>query len=689
MTAMYNSLGEIVCDVARIIKPPERITVSQAAEKYRYLYNPGSYTGPWKNEMTPYMVEPMDVLGDRHYEACIFAGPAQCGKTDALIINFWLYNTVCDPMDQMLVQTSQSTARDFSKRRIDRLHRHSKKCGEQLLARRDADNTYDKYYRSGAIGTLSWPSINELSGRPIGRMTLTDYDRMPEDIDGEGSPFDLARKRATTFGSSAMTLAESSPGYEITDPKYKIAKGSHEAPPTRGILSLYNQGDRRRWHWPCVHCKEYFEPTFDKLVWDGSEKDFSKAAATTLMQCPHCNRDIEHRHKYEMNLMGVWLKEGQRVINGEVVGVGLVSEIASFWLQGVAAAFISWEKIVLRYLKAMDIYERLGTEEALKSTVNTDQGCPYMLMSLADMRTPEELQDRAQDFTERTVPQDVRFLLAEVDVQGNRFEVMVVGQKPNKDRVVVDRFAITKSKRKDRDGDPLPVDPGAYPEDWKLLVDQVINKTYPLDDDSGRYMRIKMTGCDSGGKAGVTEKAYDFWKKVVRKNGLANRFHLLRGEPKLAAPRIEVRYPDNSGRKDRKAEARGEIPVLFINSNMMKDALDKDLRRTEPGGGLIEFPSWLPDEFYQELCVEIKNRNGKWEAPKGERNESWDLLYYDRALFIKVGGEAIDWNAPPTWAQEWDHNSLVSEDAKPAFTKTVASSFDMESLGKELGGDEL
>ena len=43
------------------------------------------------------------------------------------------------------------------------------------------------------------------------RVLLTDYDRMPDDVDGEGSPFDLARGRTRTFGSRAYVVAESSP----------------------------------------------------------------------------------------------------------------------------------------------------------------------------------------------------------------------------------------------------------------------------------------------------------------------------------------------------------------------------------------------------------------------------------------------------------------------------------------------
>nr|ESH07753.1 phage terminase large subunit [Salmonella enterica subsp. enterica serovar Give str. 564] len=96
-------------------------------------------------------------------------------------------------------------------------------------------------------------------------MALTDYDRFPEDIDGEGDGFSLASKRTTTFMSAGMTLAESSPGREITDVKWRRSS-PHEAPPTTGILSLYNRGDRRRWYWPCPHCGDWFQSAMENMV---------------------------------------------------------------------------------------------------------------------------------------------------------------------------------------------------------------------------------------------------------------------------------------------------------------------------------------------------------------------------------------------------------------------------------------
>ena len=84
----YRCISELILSLKVILEPPERLTVSQWAEKYRYVNNRGSYVGYWKNSTTPYMVEPMDTLGSPVHDAVIMVAPAQCGKTDALIVNW-------------------------------------------------------------------------------------------------------------------------------------------------------------------------------------------------------------------------------------------------------------------------------------------------------------------------------------------------------------------------------------------------------------------------------------------------------------------------------------------------------------------------------------------------------------------------------------------------------------------------
>lgn len=692
-TKNFNSVRDIIANLGEQLRPPERMTVHQAAARYRYVNQPGSYVGPWSNQVAPYMVEVMNTLVSRDYNLLAFVGPAQSSKTDSIVINGITYRVVVDPMDMIVYCPTGTAARDFSIRRVDRLHRHSVAVGQALLPGSDSDNTFDKHYSSGMMLTLSWPSVTELAGRPVGFVLMTDFDRMPDDVDGDGNPFDLGSKRTTTFGSFAMCAAESSPSRPVLDPKWMPdPKQPHAAPPCEGIVALYNRGDRRRWQWPCPHCDAYFEGKFEHLEWEQHEGWSNlEMAETVFMRCPHCGHPIYFDSRYEMQQWGVWVPEGMEVdMFGRLIGKKPRTNFASFWLRGVAAAFVTWTKLVTTYLDAHDEYERTKSEEALKKFWNNDMGEPYVPKSLDGIRLPETLKSRATNNPEQMVPEGVRFLLASVDVQKNMFRVQVAGVRPGNpfDMVLIDTFDIRKSKRVDVDGDTLWVKPATYLEDWDLIEEKVMLKEYELADHSGRRMRIKHTVCDSGGMAGSTDNAYDFWRKM-RDEGKNGRFMLVKGEPKISAPRTYVDYPD-SKRKDNKSAARGEIPVLFLNSNLLKDRLNNMLDCVVPGKGMFEIPNWAPNYVYEELCAEFKDKNGKWECPKGTRNEEWDLSYYNIGQCISsriVGIEGLDWDNPPTWAQDWDYNSMiVNPQDNRNFADKVQSGYDFARLGKLLAG---
>lgn len=682
MQKSYDTMADIVSEVMPILKPPERLSVSEAANKYRKINNVGSYVGKWKNDTVPYMVEPMDTLGSREYNALIFGGPAQCGKTDSLFPNWLLHNIIGDGADMIFYQTSQAVARSYSKMKIDRLHRDTKKIGDMLMNTSDADNTHDKKYKNGAILSLSWPTINEMSGKAVGLVGLSDYDRMPLSVDMNGSPFDLARGRTTTFGDFAMTMAESSPGYSVSDLN-KIAKHPHEAPAAPGIAALYNRGDMRRWYWPCNSCGNFYEPRFKYLTWVDSD-DVQECAESAMMQCPLCKEGLMHHDdKYEINKAGVWLKKGESINkDGVKSGVANKNDIASFWLYGVAAAFSSWESLVRKYIKAEQEYERTGDQESLKVTVNTDQGDVYYARGSGLSRTPEELKDKSVDFgsLEPVVPQGVAFIIGTVDVQARKFVVQVQGIIPAKnsalshDIVVIDRFDVTKSDRRDNEGDRLELDPSSYIEDWHLLKEKVICRSYMLGDGSGRRMFMKMTACDSGGKSGVTPTAYKFWS-YLKSEGLAGKFMLVKGHSRAGAPRAKISYPDNDI-KGVPPELTGTVPVLMLQSNKLKDELDSSLNRKE-AGGMIVFSHLLPDNFYSELTVEMRMPCGKWENPKKLNNESMDLLYYCIGVcyYLRVG--FINWSDPVGWAKCWDENDLVvDKESDNKFIPTKKNDYD-------------
>ncbi|SLN77577.1 phage terminase large subunit family protein [Oceanibacterium hippocampi] len=643
----HRSARSIRAEAAEALLPPKRYTVAEAAERYRRLNNAPTYVGPWRNEKTPYMVGPMEAITARDREAVIFVGPAQSGKTDALIVNAIAHAVTCDPMDMMVVQTSQAEARDFSRRRVDRLNRDSEAVGSRSIARRD--NVHDKEYAGGMILSLGWPAISQLSGKPIPRMLLTDYDRMPADVDGEGEPFDLAAKRTTTFGSLGLTLAESSPGRPIIEPGWECPPGSHLAPPVAGgILALYNRGDRQRWHWPCPHCGETFEGSFKLLDWPkGAPPEM--AAAATRMVCPRNGCIIEPGERDGMNARGRWVAEDP----------GAASRVASYWLKGTAAAWVTWPQLVYRYVTALEAFERSGDENALRTTINVDQGEPYLPAALAaeSALDPAVLAARAEDFPLGRVPAGAGFLTASIDVQGNRFEAQVVAWGAAGERWVIAHEEIFEAP-----GGGRMVQPASFDEDWDLLFAAVLERAWPLADDPARGMMPRFTVCDMQGEPGVTTRALDFARRV-KARGLGPRFRLLRGASSANAPRLAETYPD-SRRKDRHAGARGEIPVLQLHPWLLKDEVFTALGRTVPGTEFVHLPAALrdpepPHHWFDQLAAEVRKPDG-WHRRRN-RNEAWDLLVYNRAAWLFLKADKMDWETRPAFARrEADNPFLVA-----------------------------
>lgn len=689
---MYGNAAEVRREIAALARPPVRMRVSEAAEKFVRTRSSGGTPTNWSATVTPYMVEPMDLLTSRDFEAIVFVGPARTGKTQALIDCTSGYTITCDPSDMMITQISQEKAKDFSKLRINYMLRHSPDIGAQQTVRKQDDNVHEKFFKAGNVLKISWPTVKQLSSSEFKYVVLTDYDRMPQDVDKEGSPFALAQKRTQTYLSRGMTIAESSPGHEVLDPKW-TPRTAHEAPPTRGILALYNLGDRRRLYMPCPHCGEYFLPApgieafHFKLNKDLFGHTDPQLTDPVHLVCTANGCLIEEKHKHAMNAAAMWVPEGCHVEHRDgqpvLAGEPRKSKIASFWLPGAAAAYQSWENIVQRYLNALHTYDVTGEEEALKTTTNVDQGTAYLPRRLQSQTSSSDLEKRAEDLPKRQVPDGVRFLQALVDVQGNRFVVQVIGYGIGLESWLVDRFDIHISNRM-AGGEPMQLDPAAYVEDWDLLIEKVIKRSYPLADGTGRRMAVLVTGCDSGGKAGVTDRAYEFWRKLRRK-GLDKRFYLLKGErplPNARKPMAQKSYPDNTQRKDRKAAARGDVPIWLLNTTLLKDAVAADMKRTERGPRFMHYPDWLPMTFYEELVAEVRVEKG-WDNPTRARNESFDLYAYGRgthqAVLIEHKMTSVDWENPPHWAAEWNNNSQVNlevkekQPVKPA-SKPAASS---------------
>ncbi|HFU0035263.1 TPA: phage terminase large subunit family protein [Escherichia coli] len=655
-------------DSGYILRAPRRMQVADAVAQYMRVPMGAGNSVPWDPLVAPYVIEPMNCLASREYDAVIFVGPARTGKTIGLIDGWVIYNVICDPADMLIIQMTEEKAREHSKKRLARTFRVSPEVVSRLSPNKNDNNVYDRTFLAGNYLKIGWPSVNIMSSSDYKCVALTDYDRFPEDIDGEGDAFSLASKRTTTFMSSGMTLVESSPGRDVKDVKWRRTS-PHEAPPTTGILSLYNRGDRRRWYWPCPHCGEYFQPCGDVVAGFRDIADPVLASEAAYIQCPSCSGRIMPEQKRELNGRGVWLRDGESInADGSRYGDPRRSRIASFWMEGPAAAYQTLSQLVYKLLTAEQEYETTGSEETLKTVINTDWGLPYLPRASMEQRESELLEQRAEPVPSRSVPDGVNFLVATVDVQAGRhrrFVVQVTGYGSRGERWIIDRYNITQSLRGDSDGESQRIDPASYPEDWDVLLTDVFHKSWPLASDPSQQMRLMAMAVDSGGEDGVTDNAYKFWRRC-RRDGLGKRIYLFKGDSIRRAKLITRTFPDNTGRTGRRAQAAGDVPLWLLQTDALKDRVNNALWRDSPGPGYVHFPDWLGSWFYDELTYEERSSDGKWSKPGRGANEAFDLMVYAEALVILHGYEKIRWPDAPEWASRETWLECVQDSTEPS-----------------------
>lgn len=662
--AVYGAFGAF--------KPPRLVPVSVGAHENLYFNKPGTPPTPWDSSETPYMVEPTDMLSSRRHEAVCFVGPARTGKTAGLLLGWMAHNVVNDPGDMLIMQMTQDKAREFSKVEIDRAIANSKTL-HKLIGGKQHDNTHDKMFRHGMWLRIAWPTTSNVASSSYRYVAVTDLDRMAnaENVDGEGPLWKLALKRTQTYGSRGMTLIESSPGIELSDPHWRAAT-PHEAPPCTGVLGIYNQSDRRRWYWKCPDCGGWFEaapdlslfrlPSEDTLLEIVREADLEAMAIEhNRIICPHCEARIGPRSKGELNARGRWLQDGHMLTSkDELIGTPMESSIAGYWMGGVAAAYQTWRSLILRYLQGLRDFALTNSEESLKATINTDQGAPYMPLALrnaaADSNDP--LARVEDDMVRYVCPDETRFIVATVDVQGGmnaRFIVQVHAVGPHREKWIVDRFEIKLSAREGIGG-PAPVDPARYVEDWDLITEQVMRKTYRTVFE-GIELKVKLTVVDSGGEDGVTDRAYEWFRKC-RQQGLASRVMLVKGVGLKSANAMPFVRESMVGEVKSGAQVvvPADIPLYNLNSNRLKDTVSNGLHRAKPGPGYVHLPSWLPKPQLDELKSEVRNPDGTWTQIR-KRNETFDLLCYCEAGCLRLAADRLDWSNAPSWAMPLPQNS--------------------------------
>jgi phage terminase large subunit GpA-like protein len=661
---------------AYLCAPTDKTPV-EAADDELWISD-GTDVTKFLSSQVPYMREPLNCLARRIYEAVIVVGPARSGKTKAMVEGWINYTVTQAPGDMLLIYSTKTKATDMSKVDLERSFSATAGIAKLRTGRKADDNITSKKFKNGMILKLDSATETSLSASTYRYAGATDYDRADDAVGQEGSKFELMLMRVQNAKSSGMVMAESSPGRIVRNPKRVEDLSPHESQPCGGIADLYNQGDRRRFYWLCQDCNSYFRPDFETLKWEQHAEPL-EAAKTAWVECPRCCHRHTESQKQTMNLEGRWFRDGAIDQYGEVVtdeSVIRTSKWATFWFEGIVAAYASWENLVYRFLNADALFQDCGDEESLKTFINVRMGRPYVMQSRGQEVGAHQLMARAADHERGIVPLGGRFLMMSIDVQGGkqnpRFVVQAHVYGEGLQRWVIDRFEILTNPYRNNDR----INPMVYAEDWDLLIEQVIKKTYPLADGSGRVMKPVLTLCDSGGSgekkkgkqksSSVTDHAYQFYNRL-KGHGLSHLFRLVKGASRDIDDLVKETYPDK-----RSKLANGEIPLLMLHTNRLKNRVAASFSRLEFGARFFHLPGWADRVWFDELTVEYIDELGHWQKPDGARNESFDLCAYAEAGMHYKGGDDIHWDNPPAWAADWQFNSnVVDADQTPKFERVA------------------
>lgn len=575
---------------------PEPITLSDWADRYRKLPKEGSSeAGDWYTSRMPFLREIMDCLHrESRVQETTIKKSTQTGGTE-VGINWLGYIIEHAPASVMYVLPTIDTARKFSMQRITPmidLMPELQACIGPARSRDSGNTTLMKKFPSGLVVFSGANSAASLASMPIKYLILDELSKYPTDLDDQGGAEQQALRRTSSYIRRKIL--------RISSPTIKDACA---------ISTAYDAGDQSTYHVPCPHCSHKQVLVIDQLTDDGQ------------FLCIHCGQLIAEHHKTRMLENGEWIAAFPER-SGHHRSFHIWSAYAAIGLG------YTWREIA-------DMRAEARKDPAKEVVfVNTILGEAYE--GASQKVESHDLQQRAGKWVRRTVPRGGFIITAGVDVQVNRFAVILVAWGRNEQAFIVDYVE-------------LPADP-TRKEDWDVLWDFLAQ---PIANAAGITLQISAAAVDSGN---WTQEVYNAVRPRQSQGVMA-----IKGSKDATKPiigRASKQEVDNRGRTQRRGVNLWVIGVNSAKSTLMQRLLGDTDREEE--SRLIHFPSDLPDDFYTMLTAERFDLQAKrWLKKKGARNEALDTLVYAYAaalspsIRIHVKREA-DWAAiesklePPT-----------------------------------------
>lgn len=305
------------------LKPPEDITVSEWADKYRLLDSKvTAIPGPWRTDYVPYLKDIMNEFNNYETEEIIFVKPTQVGGTEALQ-NMVGYVIQQDPAPTMVVYPTDKLAESISDNRLKPMLLSTPTL---KMRYRESESSKLEYQFEGMYLTLVGSnSPSSLASKPIKYLFLDEVDKYPGASKREADPISLARERTKTFHNSKVFITST--------PTLK----------TGHIWQAKENADIEKHYFvPCPHCHEYIELVLKQIKFPDEEgMSYADRAEEAVYVCQKSGCIITDYDKPKMLEGGEWRTVRQNT---------KYSRRVAFWMNTLYSPFVRFSQIAKEFL---------------------------------------------------------------------------------------------------------------------------------------------------------------------------------------------------------------------------------------------------------------------------------------------------------------------------------------------------
>lgn len=601
--------------------PPAKVLPSEWAEQHRYISQKSAeMSGLFSWTLVPYMRGIIDSVFEQGVRGLRCQKSAQVGWSESVLCNLLGFFIDIMPAPIMVLFPKLDKGKEFNLERFEPMIEATPRLQDKvpLKSREKGVTQTFKSFVGGwlkFIGSHSADAVKSSSARYV---FVEEPDDCEKDVKGQGSTIKLLRERLKTYYDTLSIMGGT--------------------PTLKGLSAIENEmdlTDKRRWFVPCHHCGDSAPLDFFACVrWDRDESRKHPVYGDALPETAHyiCQA-----------CGGIWsdAERARNARNGKWVATAPFTGLAGFYVDDLMSSFsgAALPRLVEKLLEAQH-EATTGNVKALVEFYNNQLGLAYEYKSPAP--DVEELEQRAEDYPELSVPWGGLRLSCGVDIQGNRIAIVVVawGRGEESWRVYWGEIY----------GNPVDHDDPV----WTELEDFLFR---PYRHASGAELYIEKATIDSG-DGNTSDAVYWFCRKHKARGVMA-------GKGVETGEIFRIPRPIDPGRQTK--AARYGLQVYQVGTERAKDLIigfgdtGGRLRLSEKrpdgtlvtgfGPGRMHWYRGIRGDYFKGITAEIKApmkgrpRNKLyWQVKQGVRNEPLDCenyaLHASRAMKVNLMTEA-------------------------------------------------